>query len=79
MHQHVQAGTNGIAALQSTNASRLSAISSTSVESPLRLNFDAFAVHFRHQHCVEFVTRTQGHDCSLVRIDIAMLLLCAAC
>ena len=35
-------------------------------ECVLRLNFDAFAVHFRHQHCVEFITAAQGPECSRV-------------
>ena len=56
VQQHVQAGSNGDAAVQSTIASIISTISSTSVESPLRLSCDASAMFWRHQHCVEFVT-----------------------
>jgi hypothetical protein len=36
-------------------------------ETVLRLNFDAFALHFRHQHCVEFITSAQGSECSQVQ------------
>jgi hypothetical protein len=33
---------------------------------PMRLNFQAFDVHFRHQHCIEFVSLVQGMECAKV-------------
>jgi hypothetical protein len=30
----------------------------------LRLNFQAFDVLFRHQHCIEFVSLAQGVECA---------------
>jgi hypothetical protein len=33
----------------------------------LRLDADAFAVHARHAHCVDFIATAQGAECALVR------------
>ena len=64
-----QYGKQRYAVPREVHAASLSGIApaTTEPEVVLRLNFEAFAVHLRHQHCLDFVACTQGPECSLVR------------